>query len=175
MCSYRKWFAAALIWFTINAPPLLDLLRRLIQKDIKDKQDHDPIVSSKVLMYGNVRKQVHITVRGVHICPFSCRTLSSLYIPPPFFFLHAVEITNKRRTLIGAAALNRSFTVTSDVRRAYRKDWKQTEYNTFKKKPICDFLQLDKIAIKVHSHYTKFFFSISISIFYDGTLPPRTH
>ena len=31
-----------------------------------DKQDHDPIVSSKVLMYGNVRNKVHITVRGVH-------------------------------------------------------------------------------------------------------------
>ena len=111
---------------------MLDLLRCLIQKDIKtislDKQDHDPIVSSKVLMYGNFRNQVHITVRGVHSCPFSCRTLSSLYIP--LSVLPAVEISalpNKRRTFnmeneIGAAAFNRSLTVTSDLRQAYRKD-----------------------------------------------------
>ena len=35
---------------------------------------------------------------------------------------------------------------------------------------ICDFLQLDKVTKNVYSHYTKFFFSISI--FYDGALPP---
>ena len=56
-----------------------------------DKQDHDSVVSSKVLMYGNFRNQVHITVLGVHICPFSCRTLSSLYIP--LSVLPAVEIS----------------------------------------------------------------------------------
>ena len=38
-------------------------------------------MSSKVLMYGNLRNQVRITLRGVQICPISCPTLSSLYIP----------------------------------------------------------------------------------------------
>ena len=47
---------------------------------------------------------------------------------------------------------------------------RELRYNTFKKKQICDFLQLDKITKNVYSHYTKFFFSISI--FYDGALPP---
>ena len=78
---------------------------RLIYKDIKtislDKQDHDLLVSSEVLMYGNFRSQVHITVRGVHICPFSCPTLSSLY--SPLSVLPVVK--SKRRSRISAAPL----------------------------------------------------------------------
>ena len=35
-----------------------------------DKQDHDPIVSSKILLYEDFRNQVRIIVRGVHIRPF---------------------------------------------------------------------------------------------------------
>ena len=42
--------------------------------------------------------------------------------------------------------------------------------NTFNKKQICDFSQLDKITKNVYSYYAKFFFSISI--FHDGALPP---
>ena len=90
---YRKWSikrrfsnkrcsqisAAVQIWFTNKRPTFVTAL------DIKtislDKQDPHPLVSSKVLMYGNFRNQVHITVRGVHIYPFSCPTLRSLFIP----------------------------------------------------------------------------------------------
>ena len=58
-----------------------------------DKQDHDPIVSSKVLLYEDFRKQVRIIVRGVHIRPFFCPTLSSLYIFRTVLNLHVVEIS----------------------------------------------------------------------------------
>ena len=74
---------------------------------------------------------------------------------------------------IGAAALNRSFTVTSDPRRYIGKtENAQTgwEYNTFKKKQICDFSQLDKNTENVYSYYARVF--LSISILYDGALAP---
>ena len=58
-----------------------------------DKQDHDPIVSSKVLLYEDFRKQVRIIVRGVYIRPFFCPTLSSLYIFLTVLNLHVVEIS----------------------------------------------------------------------------------
>ena len=99
---------------------MLDLLRRLIQKDIKTishgKQDHDPIVSStKVLLYA----------------------------------ISYEHIGKTENTQTG---------------------W---EYNTFKKKQICDFLQLDEITKNLYSYYTKFFFSILI--FLRWSITPRTH
>ena len=72
------WFCIALSWFTNKRLTFLTAL------DIKRYQNHiawqtrpTPLVSSKVLIYRNFRNQV----RGVHICLFSCATLSSLYIP----------------------------------------------------------------------------------------------
>ena len=111
---YRKWSikrrfsnkrcsqisAAAQIWFTNKRPTFVTALdiKRYQNHIAQDKQDPHPLVSSKILMYGNFRNQVHITFRGVHIYPFSCPTLSSLFIPLsvlPLVKISAAPLTRK--------------------------------------------------------------------------------